>query len=674
MKKEQEQIEPSSSTSAMQSPSSTSSSTSSSTQQHDVVGGLGSIIRGAVERFNDEKFRANSMSYSWSPDDLVQDQVEIIQTKIDTPPVKDVTNRAQIYEIGGFEAMLTTQSSSSSSSSLDNEETTSHLSNNNNNNNNVMVGFHVRDGPVPRGTRVDNDVDGDGRNRRSRFMLHTQQQQQTAPPLPTPPTTTATTREKYGSLMDPHLQVMPGQTHLIQGGTPCDLSLNDSIHRRPYKLTDYGEESVYTLILLRHGESEWNASNRYTGWCDVNLTKRGEREARAAGRLLAANGIEIDHAFTSVLKRASYTTNMALNMAGQHWVPVTKTWRLNERHYGALQGYNKDTAYEELNIDQELVMEMRRSYSTPPPLMDNNHPYWHGNDRRYSKLSPDQLEASRAESLKSAAQRIMPFFNSVIVPSLKDGNRCLVVSHANTLRTLIKQIDNISDQDIKQLSIPTGIPLIYRLDKNMKPVDPNCELEFRYLVQPKGYTWATSRDHGFHGVYLGDLERLQDIQRKRDATNRGWQRVILRNIVKQSNEEDICSRTNYYHNPKFHQENVVETKHLWWKITQKMQNPEFANMLLLVRMKEFLEGLLAYRRGRNCKNHRYIPLEAYERILEKIHLDSAGLVVDPFVSLEDRLDRECRQRRWIDSLNSEKNETMMDSWQDIIDKEVSLID
>ena len=122
--------------------------------------------------------------------------------------------------------------------------------------------------------------------------------------------------------MDPHVPIMPGQTHLVQGGTPCDLSPNDSLHRRPYILADYGEESVYTLILLRHGESEWNASNRYTGWCDVNLTWRGEREARAAGRLLASNGIEIDHAFTSVLRRASYTTNMALNMAGQHWVPI----------------------------------------------------------------------------------------------------------------------------------------------------------------------------------------------------------------------------------------------------------------------------------------------------------------------------------------------------------------
>lgn len=289
-------------------------------------------------------------------------------------------------------------------------------------------------------------------------------------------------------------------------------------------------------------------------------------EARAAGRLLYENGIELDHAFTSVLKRASFSTNMALNMANQHWVPVTKSWRLNERHYGALQGYNKDTAYKDLGIDQELVMQMRRSYDTRPPRMDDDHPFWHGNDRRYRKLSPDQLERSRAESLKDTAERIMPFFNSVIVPSIRSGNKCIIVSHANTIRTLVKHIDNISDEDIKGMSIPTGIPLLYRLDKDLKPVDPSCELEFRYMVEPKGeflcfgcddavsgldenvvlwkmqlcsvgrvcahnsflppflgYTWGTSREHGFHGVYLGDLDRLQDIQRKRDATNRDWQ-------------------------------------------------------------------------------------------------------------------------------------------------------
>jgi hypothetical protein len=165
--------------------------------------------------------------------------------------------------------------------------------------------------------------------------------------------------------------------HLIGGGTPCDPA------PAPFTLADFGEESLYTLVLLRHGESEWNKLNKYTGWCDVDLTEKGKLEARQAGRLLHENGIEIDHAFTSVLKRASFSCNMALNTATQHWVPVTKSWRLNERHYGALQGYNKDTAYEELGMDQELVMQMRRSYDVPPPTMQDDHPYWHGNDRRY---------------------------------------------------------------------------------------------------------------------------------------------------------------------------------------------------------------------------------------------------------------------------------------------------
>ena len=284
--------------------------------------------------------------------------------------------------------------------------------------------------------------------------------------------------------------------------------------------------------------------------------------------------------------------------------------------------------------------------------MTDDHPFWHGNDRRYNKLTPEQLERSRAESLRDAAERIMPFFNSVVVPSMREGNRCLVVSHANTIRTLIKQIDNISDQDIKQLSIPTGIPLIYRLDKNMKPVDPNCELDFKYLVPPVGYTWATSRQHGFHGVYLGDLDRLQDIQKKRDATSRQWQRVILRNIAKSVNEEDLKEDHTEFHCIHFHNESIVETKHLWYKIVQKMQDPEFENMLLLVRMKEFLESLLTYRWGRRLKTYRYMPLEAFEKIIEKIHMNSEGDVVDPFVSLEDRKDREYRQRKWLESLNT----------------------
>ena len=493
------------------------------------------------------------------------------------------------------------------------------------------MGFNIHDGPVPINTTA--------RARKKRRKPK---------PGEFDNNTTNSTANESQSLIDPYYVPLENQTHLIQGGTPCDVP---SLNTPPFSLAQYGETSVYTLILLRHGESEWNSQNRYTGWCDVPLTKRGENEARDAGRLLQENGIEVDHAFTSVLRRASFTCNMCLNMASQHWVPITKTWRLNERHYGALQGYNKDTAYSELGIDQELVMEMRRSYNTAPPRMEDDHPYWHGNDRRYGKLSPEQLERSRTESLKDAAERIMPFFNKVIVPSLREGNRCLVVSHANTIRTLIKQIDNISDEDIKQLSIPTGIPLIYRLDKDLKPVDPNCELEFRYLVQPKGYTWATSRQYGFHGVYLGDLERLQDIQEKRDATSRWWQRVILRNIAKQIIEEEECEHKIFYDAQHHGGDDILETKHVWYKLTKKMQNPEYGNMLLLVRMKEYLESLLAYRKGISNKNLRYIPLACYEKIVEKIHMGSAGEVIDPFVSLEDRQDREDRQRRWIEGLS-----------------------
>jgi 2,3-bisphosphoglycerate-dependent phosphoglycerate mutase len=388
---------------------------------------------------------------------------------------------------------------------------------------------------------------------------------------------------------------------------------------------------LYTLVLLRHGESEWNSKNLYTGWCDVNLTKNGEIEARTAGRILKENDIHVDHAFTSVLKRAIFTTNMALNTAGQHWVPVTKSWRLNERHYGALQGYNKDTAYQELGIDQELVMEMRRSYDTRPPRMEDDHPYWHGKDRRYKELSLDQLDKSRAESLKDTADRILPFFHSQILPSIRAGNKCLIVSHANTLRTLIKHIDNISDQDIKGMSIPTGIPLLYRLDYNLRPVDPEQELEFKYMAEPKGYTWGTSRAYGFHGVYLGDLTRLQEIQRKRDATNRDWQRIILRNLFKSLDEEE-------------QQDGVVETRALYFQVHEKMRQKEFGNMLLLARMKDQLESLMSRRR------QRYLTLSGYESIVNKLHLDAEGHIVEPFVALTDKVEREKRAKDWYEML------------------------
>lgn len=422
-------------------------------------------------------------------------------------------------------------------------------------------------------------------------------------------------------------------THFLKGGLPCDPAAP------PFQLSSYGEDALYTLVLLRHGESKWNKENRYTGWCDVDLTAKGKEEARVAGRLLTENGIEIDHCFTSVLKRAGASANLALTASNQHWVPLTKTWRLNERHYGALQSYNKDTAYAELDIDQELVMQMRRSYDTPPPVMDDDHPYWHGNDRRYKNLTPEQLERTRAESLHDTANRIMPFFRKVIIPAITQGNKVLVVSHANTLRTLIKHIDNISDEDIKSMSIPTGVPLLYRLDKNLKPVDPDLELEFRHLVQPKGYTWATSHNQGFHGVYLGDMKRLQEIQEKRDITSRNWQRIILHNIATQcqiSNPSntylsDICDSA------------VMEVRQLWWRIHNKINsNPEFSNMILLQRAKDYLEDFM----HNGNSGQRYITLQSYKWIVNQIHLEMEGKVIEPFVELNERRSQEERAKKW----------------------------
>ena len=280
---------------------------------------------------------------------------------------------------------------------------------------------------------------------------------------------------------------------------------------------------------------------------------------------------------------------------------------------------------------------------------------------RYRKLSQEQLDASRGESLKDAADRIMPFYKSVIEPAMRDGNKCLIVSHANTIRTLVKHIDNISDEDIKGMTIPTGIPLLYRLDEDMKPVDPQIELEFRYLVQPKGcvgnflvvrlslshrfvkltffdlcrYTWGTSRAHGFHGVYLGDVERLQDIQKKRDATNRSWQRIILRNIGKEVGWDfDSQDRATF----GGAEPPVAETRDLWWQVHRKMRSPEYSNMLLLQRVRDSLETLMYERK------QRYITKRNYEHLIDQVHLDTEGHVVEPFVLLADRQNREERER------------------------------
>jgi len=436
------------------------------------------------------------------------------------------------------------------------------------------------------------------------------------------------------------------RTHFIKGGTPCDPACP------PFQLALWGERSLHTLVLLRHGESRWNAENRYTGWCDVPLTGRGEAEAKAAGRLLHDNGIELDHAFTSVLKRASYTCHLALGSARQHWVPLTKSWRLNERHYGALQGYNKDAAYSELGYDQELVMRMRRSYRTRPPAMSDEHPYWHGSDRRYDRLSGAQKEASRAESLEDCADRIMPFFDGVVAPSLLAGNRCLVVSHANSIRALIKQLDRISDEDIKTMTIPTGIPMLYRLDGQLRPIDPTNEVDIKYMIEPRGYTWATSRTAGFHGVYLGDVQRLKDIQEKRDRTNRDWQKIILRNLFASAlHKSRACASVQDLHDcdQNADKADAVATRSLWYEIHSKMQEPEFGNMLMLDAAADVLDKMVRSKKWGAA----HLTAGAFNAIVSQLHLDTEGRVVAPFQEVCGAAARERRQATRMAKMESE---------------------
>lgn len=218
-----------------------------------------------------------------------------------------------------------------------------------------------------------------------------------------------------------------------------------------------------TLVLLRHGESEWNLENRFTGWTDVGLSETGVTEARNAGRLLRAEGLGFDLAVTSVLKRAILTLNLVLEEMDLDWIPVRKHWRLNERHYGALQGLNKaETAREH---GEEQVHVWRRSYDVPPPRLELGDPRHPTHDPRYSDLAPDVLPAS--ESLADVVGRMLPYWHDVIVPLVKSGRRVLVSAHGNSLRALLKHLDGISDAEIPSLNIPTGIPLVYEVDDGL---------------------------------------------------------------------------------------------------------------------------------------------------------------------------------------------------------------
>jgi len=220
---------------------------------------------------------------------------------------------------------------------------------------------------------------------------------------------------------------------------------------------------MHKLVLLRHGESGWNRENRFTGWTDVDLSAQGVEEARAAGRLLKAEACAFDLAHTSLLKRAIRTLNLALEELDQVWLPVVKDWRLNERHYGALQGLNKAETAAKHGEAQVLVW--RRSYDIPPPALEASDPRYEGKDPRYAGIS-----VPKTECLKDTVARVMPYWESVIAPSVRDGKRVLVAAHGNSLRALIKHLDGVSDADIVGLNVPTGVPLVYDLDASLRPL------------------------------------------------------------------------------------------------------------------------------------------------------------------------------------------------------------
>jgi 2,3-bisphosphoglycerate-dependent phosphoglycerate mutase len=219
------------------------------------------------------------------------------------------------------------------------------------------------------------------------------------------------------------------------------------------------------LVLLRHGESVWNLENRFTGWTDVDLNAKGIAEAHEAARLLAADGFTFDVAFVSVLKRAIRTLWIVLDDMDLMWLPVTRSWRLNERHYGALQGLDKaETA---AKYGDAQVLKWRRSYSDPPPLLDPDDQRHPSRDRRYGNLSPGELP--RGESLKDTVARFLPYWHEHIAPAVRDGRRVLVAAHGNSLRALVKYLDGVGDEAIVALNIPTGIPLVYELDASLRP-------------------------------------------------------------------------------------------------------------------------------------------------------------------------------------------------------------
>ena len=223
---------------------------------------------------------------------------------------------------------------------------------------------------------------------------------------------------------------------------------------------------MHTLVLLRHGESIWNQENRFTGWTDVDLSEKGRKEAAEAGRLLKEGGYTFDVAFTSVLKRAIRTLWTTLDILDLMWIPVTKNWRLNESHYGALQGLNKaETAAKHGDAQVKI---WRRSYDIPPPELTRDDERHSGRDPRYANLRPEEVPLT--ESLKDTVARFLPYWHETIAPAVKSGQRVIIAAHGNSLRALVKYLDNVPDDEIVELNIPTGIPLVYELDDALKPI------------------------------------------------------------------------------------------------------------------------------------------------------------------------------------------------------------
>jgi len=223
---------------------------------------------------------------------------------------------------------------------------------------------------------------------------------------------------------------------------------------------------MYKVVLLRHGESDWNLQNRFTGWTDVDLTDTGREQARSAGKILKEQGFTFDQAYVSVLKRAIRTLWIALDEMDLMWIPVERDWRLNERHYGDLQGLNKAETAEKFGEDQVLVW--RRSYDTPPPPLTVDDERYPGKDPRYANLTAEQLPLT--ECLKDTVERFMPYWHETIAPAIKSGKKVIIAAHGNSLRALVKYLDDVSEEEIVGLNIPTGVPLVYELDADLKPI------------------------------------------------------------------------------------------------------------------------------------------------------------------------------------------------------------